>query len=55
MAKTSSPNCGTGQLIIQIKIKMLLKKNIKVGKIRYSFVIFILFFFFFSELKSDVG
>ena len=34
---------------------MLLLKNIKVGKIRYSFVIFILFFSFFSELKSDVG
>ena len=33
---------------------MLLLKNIKVGKIRYSFVLFILFFFF-SELKSDVG
>ena len=34
---------------------MLLLKNIKVGKIRYSFVLFILFFSFFSELKSDVG
>ena len=34
---------------------MLLKKNIKVGKIRYNFFLLILslFFLFFSDLKSD--
>ena len=40
---------GTDKAIIQIKIKMLLKKNIKLGKI--SFFLFSLTFFsvFFSK------
>ena len=37
--------------IIQTKIKMVLKKNIKVGKIRLNIFILILLIFFFNSLK----
>ena len=38
-------------LIIQTKIKMVLKKNTKVGKIKLNIFILILLIFFFNSLK----
>jgi hypothetical protein len=51
--KPHQPNLtGTEKLIIQIKIKMLLKKNIKLGKIKlFNYILFFLSFFLLPILQ----